>query len=192
MKKSKKAILKSLEGEGKKNSKFDMRVLNLALQKIDSDSFEFDGDAVYTDDRKCLVYCLSQKDSFTIPEGVETIGEMAFRRKKRLKNVIIPSTVSTIEHDAFYDCDSLDNVYIPASVEVVRGYAFAECDALKTVTFAGTPKHLSRHTFDDSDDLHRIIVPEESVEAFKVALHYDDEEDEFLFLTQVLPKGEGV
>lgn len=101
MKESKKAILKTLSKEGKKNSKFDMLVLNLALQKVDSDSFEFDGDAVYTDDGKCLVYCLSSKDSFSIPEGVEIIGEMAFRRKKNLKNVIIPSTVKTIAHDAF-------------------------------------------------------------------------------------------
>lgn len=183
MKESKKAILKTLSKEGKKNSKFDMLVLNLALQKVDSDSFEFDGDAVYTDDGKCLVYCLSSKDSFSIPEGVEIIGEMAFRRKKNLKNVIIPSTVKTIAHDAFYDCDALDNVYIPASVTTIRGYSFAECDSLKTVTFAGTPKHLSRHTFDDSDDLHRIIVPARSEKAFQKALHYNEEDDEYVITT---------
>lgn len=183
MKESKKAILKTLSKEGKKNSKFDMLVLNLALQKVDSDSFEFDGDAVYTDDGKCLIYCLSSKDSFSIPEGVEIIGEMAFRRKKNLKNVIIPSTVKTIAHDAFYDCDALDNVYIPASVTTIRGYSFAECDALKTVTFAGTPKHLSRHTFDDSDDLHRIIVPVKSEKVFQKALHYDEEDDEYVITT---------
>lgn len=183
MKESKKSILKTLSKEGKKNSKFDMLVLNLALQKVDSDSFEFDGDAVYTDDGKCLIYCLSSKDSFSIPEGVEIIGEMAFRRKKNLKNVIIPSTVKTIAHDAFYDCDALDNVYIPASVTTIRGYSFAECDALKTVTFAGTPKHLSRHTFDDSDDLHRIIVPVKSEKVFQKALHYDEEDDEYVITT---------
>ncbi len=183
MKESKKAILKTLSKEGKKNSKFDMLVLNLALQKVDSDSFEFDGDAVYTDDGKCLVYCLSSKDSFSIPEGVEIIGEMAFRRKKNLKNVIIPSTVKTIAHDAFYDCDALDNVYIPASVTTIRGYSFAECDSLKTVTFAGTPKHLSRHTFNDSDDLHRIIVPARSEKTFQKALHYNEEDDEYVITT---------
>ena len=152
MKESKKMILRLLSRDGKKSKKFDLLVLNLALQKIDSDNFDFDGQAVYTADRKHLVYCLSDKDSFAIPEGVEVIGEMAFRRKKALKNVIIPSTVKKIENDAFYDCDGLDNVYIPSSVTTVEGYAFAECDSLKTVTFAGTPKNINRHVFDDSDE----------------------------------------
>lgn len=182
MKESKKTILRALAKDGRKSSKFDVLVLNLALQKIDSDSFEFDGDAVYTDDRKCIIYCLSAKDSFTIPEGVETIGEMSFRRKRNLKNVIIPSTVKTIEHDAFYDCDLLDNVYIPASVTSVRGFAFAECDALKKVTFAGKPKHLSRHAFDDSDNLRQIAVPAKSVKDFQKALHYDEAQDEYVIV----------
>ena len=120
MKESKKMILRLLSKDGKKSKKFDLLVLNLALQKIDTDNFDFDGQAVYTADRKRLVYCLSDKDSFAIPEGVEVIGEMAFRRKKALKNVIIPSTVKKIENDAFYDCDGLDNVYIPSSVTTVQ------------------------------------------------------------------------
>lgn len=182
MKESKKAILKSLSKNTKKSDRFDMLVLNLALQKIDGDNFDFDGDAVYTVDRKCLIYCLSSKDSITIPEGTVVIGDMAFRRKKSLKNVVIPSTVTTIGQDAFYDCDSLDNVYIPASVTTVKGYAFAECDKLKTVTFGGVPKHLSRHAFDDSEDLHRVIVPAKKVKAFQKALHYDATDDEFLII----------
>ena len=166
--------------------------MNLALQKIDSDNFDFDGQAVYTSDRKRLVYCLSDKDSFTIPEGVEVIGEMAFRRKKALKNVIIPSTVTKIENDAFYDCDGLENVYIPSSVTTVEGYAFAECDSLKTVTFAGTPKNISRHVFDDSDELHRITVPEKAVQKFRKALHYKDEDDDYIIVAaKAAPSADG-
>ena len=48
MKESKKAILKSLSKTAKKNDRFDMLVLNMALQKIDCENFDFDGDAVYT------------------------------------------------------------------------------------------------------------------------------------------------
>ena len=158
MKENKKAILEILKKKSKKDGKFESLVLNLALQKIDSDSFEFDGDAVYTADKKRLVYCMSQAESFHIPEGVTTIGEMAFRGKKQLKNIIIANSVKEIEHDAFYDCDELDNVYVPAGVKEVKSYAFAECDKLKKITFAGVPAKLSRHTFDDCDQLHDIIV----------------------------------
>lgn len=182
MKENKKAILEILKKKSKKDGKFENLVLNLALQKIDSDSFEYDGDAVYTNDKKRLVYCMSQEASFTIPEGVEIIGEMAFRGKKALKNVIIANSVKEIEHDAFYDCDELDNVYVPAGVKVVKSYAFAECDKLKKVTFAGTPNKLSRHAFDDCDQLHDIIVPVGSSKFFRKELHFIDGDTDYLVL----------
>ena len=190
MKENKKAILEILKKSSKKDGKFENLVLNLALQKIDSDSFEYDGDAVYTNDKKRLVYCMSQETSFTIPEGVEIIGEMAFRGKKALKNVIIANSVKEIEHDAFYDCDELDNVYVPAGVKVVRSYAFAECDKLKKVTFAGTPEKVGRHTFDDCDQLHDIIVPAGSSKFFRKELHFIDGDTDYLVLEDPKKKAE--
>ena len=190
MKENKKAILEILKKSSKKDGKFENLVLNLALQKIDSDSFEYDGDAVYTNDKKRLVYCMSQETSFTIPEGVEIIGEMAFRGKKALKNVIIANSVKEIEHDAFYDCDELDNVYVPAGVKVVKSYAFAECDKLKKVTFAGTPEKVSRHTFDDCDQLHDIIVPAGSSKFFRKELHFIDGDTDYLVLEKADKKAE--
>ena len=190
MKENKKAILDILKKKSKKDGKFENLVLNLALQKIDSDSFEFDGDAVYTNDMKRLVYCMSQEASFTIPEGVEIIGEMAFRGKKTLKNIIIANSVKEIEHDAFYDCDELDNVYVPAGVKVVKSYAFAECDKLKKITFAGTPNKLSRHTFDDCDQLHDIIVPVGSSKFFRKELHFIDGDTDYLVLEDSKKKAE--
>ena len=190
MKENKKAILEILKKSSKKDGKFENLVLNLALQKIDSDSFEFDGDAVYTNDKKRLVYCMSQEASFAIPEGVEIIGEMAFRGKKTLKNVIIANSVKEIEHDAFYDCDELDNVYVPASVKIVRSYAFAECDKLKKVTFAGTPEKVGRHTFDDCNQLHDIIVPAGSSKFFRKELHFINGDTDYLVLEKAEKKVE--
>ena len=190
MKENKKAILEILKKSSKKDGKFENLVLNLALQKIDSDSFEYDGNAVYTNNKKRLVYCMSQETSFTIPEGVEIIGEMAFRGKKALKNVIIANSVKEIEHDAFYDCDELDNVYVPAGVKVVRSYAFAECDKLKKITFAGTPEKVGRHTFEDCDQLHDIIVPAGSSKFFRKELHFIDGDTDYLVLENPEKKAE--
>ena len=190
MKENKKAILDILKKKSKKDGKFENLVLNLALQKIDSDNFEFDGEAVYTADKKRLVYYMNHDASFTIPEGVEIIGEMAFRGKKQLSHVIIPSTVKEIEHDAFYDCDELDNIYIPASVKAIKAYAFAECDKLKKITFAGTPDKLSRHTFDDCDQLHDIIVPAGSSKFFRKELHFIDGDTDYLVLEKADKKVE--
>lgn len=190
MKENKKAILEILKKSSKKDGKFENLVLNLALQKIDSDSFEYDGNAVYTNNKKRLVYCMSQETSFTIPEGVEIIGEMAFRGKKALKNIIIANSVKEIERDAFYDCDELDNVYVPAGVKIVRSYAFAECDKLKKITFAGTPEKVGRHTFEDCDQLHDIIVPAGSSKFFRKELHFIDGDTDYLVLEKAEKKAE--
>lgn len=190
MKENKKAILEILKKSSKKDGKFENLVLNLALQKIDSDSFEYDGNAVYTNNKKRLVYCMSQETSFTIPEGVEIIGEMAFRGKKALKNIIIANSVKEIERDAFYDCDELDNVYVPAGVKIVRSYAFAECDKLKKITFAGTPEKVGRHTFEDCDQLHNIIVPAGSSKFFRKELHFIDGDTDYLVLEKAEKKAE--
>ena len=193
MKENKKAILeilkkKSSKKEGKKDDKFESLVLNLALQKIDSDDFDYDGEAVYSTDKKRLIYCMSNETSFTVPEGVTIIGEMAFRGKKQLKNVIIANSVKEIEHDAFYDCDGLDNVFIPAGVKEVKSYAFAECDKLKKITFAGTPSKLSRHAFDDCDLLHNIIVPEGAGKFFRKSLHFINGDTDFLVIEKTEKK----
>ena len=190
MKENKKAILEILKKSSKKDGKFENLVLNLALQKIDSDSFEYDGNAVYTNNKKRLVYCMSQETSFTIPEGVEIIGEMAFRGKKALKNIIIANSVKEIERDAFYDCDELDNVYVPAGVKIVRSYAFAECDKLKKITFAGTPEKVGRHTFEDCDQLHNIIVPAGSSKFFRKELHFINGDTDYLVLEKAEKKVE--
>lgn len=180
MKETKKAILEILKKNSKKHSKFEDTVLNLALQKISSENFEFDGKSVYSADGKRMIYCMDEGPSFTIPDGVEVIGEKAFCNKKNLKAVEIPSSVTVIEKDAFYDCDALEEVDLPVSVDRVEAYAFAECDNLKKVNFAGVPEHLNRHAFEDCDRLHSIIVPQGEMKRFRKALHFDDGDMDFI------------
>ncbi len=169
----------------KKRVKFDNLVLNLALQKIDSDSLKFDGKAVYSADKSMLVYVFNTDDSFKIPEGVEVIGRMAFRRKSLLKNVTISSTVKVIEKDAFYGCENIDNIYIPATVKSVKENAFAECDNLQKVTFAGELKHLSRYAFGNCDNLRTIIVPVGSDKAYRKALRIKDDNNDITVVEKV-------
>ena len=176
MKKSKKAILDALK-DVRKGSKLEALVLNMVLQKLDSDSFDFDGDAVYTTDGKRMVYCVANKPQFIVPEGVEVIGEMAFRSKKKLKKVMLPTTLKRIEKDAFYDCDDLDNVVLPYSVTSVKGYAFAECDSLRNITFTSLPAQLAKHAFSDSDNLQKIYVPKGTYKKFIKFLNLNGDEN---------------
>lgn len=54
----------------------------------------------------------SNVTSIVIPEGVEIIGENAFRNCVYLESVSIPSTVSVIQDGAFSNCRSLNNILI--------------------------------------------------------------------------------
>ena len=73
---------------------------------------------------------------------------------------------------------------------MVKSYAFAECDKLKKVTFAGTPNKVSRHTFDDCEQLHDIIVPEGSSKFFRKELHFIDGDTDYLVLEKTEKKAE--
>lgn len=187
MKKSKKAILDilSVESKGKdKGNRFESLVLNLALQKIDSDNFEFDGEAVYTVGKERLIYCLSHNTRFVVPSTVKVIGEQAFRHKTLLKEVTIPESVTTIEKDAFCDCDALDNVVVPKNVKRIGEYAFSDCDEMKTITFKGVPDKMYRNMLSDCDDLHRILIPAGSFKILRRLFHYDGDREYILLETK--------
>lgn len=176
MKKEKKAILDLLKASAKK-SKFENLVLNLALQKVNSDRYEYDGRAVYTADMTTLIYQLTDEPQLVIPEGVLTIGRMAVTQHDKLAKVTLPESLQRIERDAFAECDALTEITIPKSVKGVFGFSFAECDALKEVTFEGVPEHLGRRTFSGCENLHTLRVPMGSADYFRKELHIVDDPD---------------
>jgi hypothetical protein len=180
MKENKKDILEKIAKQSKKGNKFESMVLNLALQKLDSENFQMEDKAVLTADGKRLVYILGDEAEVTIKDGVEVIGEMAIAKKKNLKTLHLPQGLKKIERDALVDCDALITVTIPASVEEIEAYAFADCDALKTVYFEKVPKELNRKAFADCDRLHEISVPEDGVKAIRKALHFTDGDTDFI------------
>ncbi|MDY2768370.1 MAG: leucine-rich repeat domain-containing protein, partial [Eubacteriales bacterium] len=53
---------------------------------------------------------------------------------KSLTSISIPDGVTSIGDGAFKSCDSLANVSIPESVTSISKYAFAECSELLTLT----------------------------------------------------------
>ncbi|MBM6992463.1 MAG: leucine-rich repeat domain-containing protein [Prevotella sp.] len=180
MKENKKELLDKISKQSKKGNKFESLVLNLALQKLDSENFEMEDKAVYTADGKRLIYILGDETNVKIREGVEVIGEMAVAKKKNMKALTLPASLKKIEREAFMDCDALVSVTIPASVEEIDAYAFEDCDSLKSVYFEKMPKELNRKAFAECERLHEISVPEEGVRAIRKALHYTDGDTDFI------------
>ena len=99
----------------------------------------------------------------TIPDGVTSIEENAFKENKVITKVVFPDSLKTIKYMAFQKCTSLKEVYFGNKVEQINGYAFYGCKAVQKVTFTGqtVPTITSKPDFFGSNgvvNLKRIYV----------------------------------
>ena len=108
-------------------------------------------------------------ESITIPDSVTYIGHSSFRGCTSLTSIDIPSSVTSIGNQAFRNCTSLTSVTIGSGVTEIQMYAFYGCSSLASITVnAETPPTLGTRAFDNTNDCP-ILVPEDSVEAYKAA-----------------------
>lgn len=134
------------------------------------------------------------RGDLSFPSTVKRIGEVAFAGTN-ISHVKLPESIDVIERDAFSWCKYLqDTLTIPASVERIKSRAFAECDKLSAIilpenilfiedeAFANCrsleyiecraidPPSLSGSAFNGVEKNNfTLVVPEESVEAYKNA-----------------------
>ena len=98
-------------------------------------------------------------ESYTIPDGIETICYAACYDNNRLKSVVIPSSVKTIEGEAFAYCDSLTSVTLNEGVQSIGDYAFLET-AITSIALPASLTNLKASAFPSS--LVTITVAEEN------------------------------
>lgn len=145
-------------------------------------SFKADNDdkALLTYDGKTLfAFAPKATDSYTIPDGVETIGSFSFQGTA-LTSIEIPSSVTTIGDGAF-GSSALTSLVIPSSVETIGEAAFSQSaltsivipesvtsigndafmwSVLTTVTFEGTEAPtIGTGIFGNCPKLAGIFVP---------------------------------
>ena len=112
------------------------------------------------DKTEIIRYPSGKKDiSYTIPEGVTSIGDHAFSGCSRLTNITIPNSVTSIGVSAFYDCRSLTSIEIPNSVTSIGGYAFSSCDSLINITIPEGVTGIGKSAFISCDSLINITIP---------------------------------
>ncbi len=80
----------------------------------------------------------SENKSYTVPEGVTVIAELAFANSSSIQNVTLSSTVKEIGPYAFSDCKALAEVNLNEGLEKIGTLAFKNCTALKDVTVPST------------------------------------------------------
>ena len=116
-------------------------------------------DLLCSKDGKTLVACPGGLTSVTIPEGVTSIGDEAFRDCLSLTSVTIPSSVTIIGDEAFYNCSSLTSVTIPEGVTSIGDSAFCWCSGLTSVTIPSSVITIGNYAFEGCFSLTSVTIP---------------------------------
>jgi BspA type Leucine rich repeat region (6 copies)/Immunoglobulin domain len=95
--------------------------------------------------------------SVTIPNSVTSIGDAGFQHCTSLTNVSIPNSISTIVHRAFYECANLTRITIPDSVTSIGSYAFAS-SGLTSVTIPNSVTSIGEWAFATCINLANVTI----------------------------------
>jgi hypothetical protein len=82
----------------------------------------------------------------TIPEGVKTIGTLAFMDNDKIKTVTMPDTLKRIEDSAFLYCEKLNKVIFSKNLEYIGELAFSGTD-LTSVSFPESLRLIGKGAF---------------------------------------------
>ena len=120
---------------------------------------------------KLISVAISSLDErVTIPEGVTTIGPMAFSKCSNLTGINIPNSVTRIEAYAFSECSSLTSITIPESVTTIE--SFGSCPNLTSIIFLPViPPTLDVSALDWTNNAP-IFVPASSLESYKSSMYW--------------------
>ena len=95
--------------------------------------------------------------SFSLPDGLETIGKSAFMNCTRIPDFSMPSCLKSIGDQAFYQCYGLTNVILPEGLETVGTSAFSGCLNLETLELPSTLKSIGSSAFFRDGSLTEVV-----------------------------------
>ena len=123
--------------------------------------------------------------SVVMPEGLKTIGKMAFADCGNLSLVEFNSDLESIGENAFYNCGTLKSVSLPEGLKSMERGVFEMCEQLMYADIPSSLKEIPEDTFNYDWRLKEIIIPE-GVEIIGKRAFYECEGAERLVISSTV------
>jgi len=120
---------------------------------------QLDGVLLDKQQRRLVAYPMAREGTYTIPEGVQHIGDIAFAYCHNLTGVTIPASVTSIGLGAFMSCTGLTSITIPNSVTSIDDHAFNYCTGLTSVTISNSLPSIGYKAFNRCYELISVTIP---------------------------------
>lgn len=116
---------------------------------------------LYSKDRKTLIAYPPGRteESFTVPEGTETIGPSAFSQNEHIRRVFLPDSVQTIGDYAF-DGSALESIRLPDRMKAIGEAAFFECYDLSDLRLPEGLTEIPEAMLSNTDIQGTLLIPE--------------------------------
>ena len=107
-----------------------------------------------------VFYGCKSATAINIPSSVTSFGNNAFSGCKSLTAITIPNGITSIPDYTFYGCNSLTSINIPTTVTEIGRDAFNLCRSLTSVTIPTGVTKIKDFTFYGCNDLTSVTIPE--------------------------------
>ncbi len=89
----------------------------------------------------------------SLPNGLKSIGNLAFSGCINLTTITFPDSLETIGMKAFYNCTSLDNIVFPKKLIKIGSSSFSGCSNLVSISIPDSLENVEYNAFSGCDKL---------------------------------------
>ena len=102
------------------------------------------------------------RTSYTLADGIVTVGQYAFCGSWNLQRVTLSQTVETVDEYAFYDCRSITSYTLSDVLTYIKRYAFAMNSSLWSMVMPDSLMQISNYAFMQDWSLSSVTFTENS------------------------------
>ncbi|MCC5790981.1 MAG: leucine-rich repeat domain-containing protein, partial [Legionellaceae bacterium] len=98
-------------------------------------------------------------ESIHLPEGITSIGRLAFNGCTNLKSIRLPEGITSIGELAIAGCTSLESIHLPDGITSIGEQAFEDCTSLKSIRLPDSLTSIGKRGFCNCSSLESIHLP---------------------------------